>query len=309
MDIAGAAASGQDFLGWKGSGRRVRVMYLDGEMPAETAKERLAIIAQRYGEDLDLWFYNRDILKDGDMPPLNKEDGEKWLLAEIEAVKPDLIIFDNIMSLLVGSMSDPESWAPIILLMRKLTSMRIAQAWIHHTGHDESRSYGDKTREWQMDTVLRLLASKDGEAVTLDFTKSRLKTPKTKDLYRPRLIACGPDGCEVIGEAAPAKKGKQQSDVENIMAAILAAYDRLSDGVDPSTGFAGETVRKVKVDALREAVRDRGFLDTKESGGVTDKGRQGFHRAKASLIAKRVLIESGGLVWRLYGKTDNTCAQ
>jgi hypothetical protein len=26
--------------------------------------------------------------------------------------------------------------------------------WLHHTGHNETQSYGTKTREWQMDTVL-----------------------------------------------------------------------------------------------------------------------------------------------------------
>ena len=29
----------------------------------------------------------------------------------------------------------------------------IGQMWFHHTGHDESKSYGSKAREWQMDTV------------------------------------------------------------------------------------------------------------------------------------------------------------
>jgi hypothetical protein len=198
LDVAGAAASANDFLGWKSGGRRMRVMYLDGEMPAETAKERLEIIGQRYGTDLDLWFYNRDLIT---WPPLNGEPGTKWLMTEIEAIEPDLIIFDNIMSLLVGSMSDPESWAPIILLMRKLSSLRIAQIWFHHTGHDASRSYGDKTREWQMDTVLRLIADEESETVTLDFTKSRLRTPATKDLYRSRVIACGPDGWTMVSEA------------------------------------------------------------------------------------------------------------
>ena len=36
-------------------------MYLDGEMPAETFKERMELIAQRYGSDITLYGYNRDI--------------------------------------------------------------------------------------------------------------------------------------------------------------------------------------------------------------------------------------------------------
>jgi hypothetical protein len=280
LDIAGAAAAGSHFLSWLGSGKRIRVMYFDGEMPAETAKERLQIIGQRYGEDLDLWFYNRDVLKDGEMPPLNSEEGEKWLLKEIEAVKPNLIIFDNIMSLLQGSMSDPESWQPIILLMRKLSSERIAQIWVHHTGHDNTRGYGDKTREWQVDTVMRLIADAD-ENVTLDFTKSRLKTPKTKDLYKPLSITCGPDGWEVVGETiSPGKKGKDTPEIAKMKHAILDAYDRLADYVEEtSPGFDGAPVRKVKAKDIQDSVRDRGFIDVKETGGMEPTSKMMFLRS------------------------------
>ena len=110
-DIAAAIAAGASFLNWQGSGRRARVMYLDGEMPAETFKERMEIIARRYGADIQLYGYNRDVLGDGEMPPLNTPEGEKWLWREIEAVKPDLIVFDSIMCLLAGSMSEEESGA------------------------------------------------------------------------------------------------------------------------------------------------------------------------------------------------------
>ena len=61
-DIAAAIAAGASFLNWQGSGRRARVMYLDGEMPAETFKERMEIIARRYGADIQLYGYNRDVL-------------------------------------------------------------------------------------------------------------------------------------------------------------------------------------------------------------------------------------------------------
>ena len=111
-DIGGAVASGSPFLDWGGR-RQARVMYLDGEMPAETFKERMQLIAERYGSDIPLYGYNRDDLGDGAMPPLNKEDGEKWLMREIDLIKPDVIIFDSIMCLLSGVMSDEESWGPV----------------------------------------------------------------------------------------------------------------------------------------------------------------------------------------------------
>ena len=156
MDLGAAVSAGQPFLNWEGR-RRARVMYLDGELPAETFKERMELIAQRYGPDISFWGYSRDVLGDDDMPPLNTPEGAAWLMREIEVVKPDLIIFDAIMCLLAGSMSEEESWAPVKLLMRQLSARRVAQIWLHHAGHDATKGFGTKTREWEMDTVIALL--------------------------------------------------------------------------------------------------------------------------------------------------------
>jgi hypothetical protein len=40
MDMAAAIATGKNFLNWTGQ-RPARVMYLDGELPIETFKERM----------------------------------------------------------------------------------------------------------------------------------------------------------------------------------------------------------------------------------------------------------------------------
>src|SRR5271165_7079220 len=90
MSMAGAMASGSPFLAWDRQ-RQARIMYLDGEMPAETFKERMQLIADEFGEDLTLFGYNRDDLGPEEMPPLNSPEGEAWLWREIEAVRPDVI--------------------------------------------------------------------------------------------------------------------------------------------------------------------------------------------------------------------------
>ena len=41
-------------------------------------------------------------------------------------------------------------------LVTALTANGIGQLWVHHTGHDTTKGYGTKTREWQMDTVIHL---------------------------------------------------------------------------------------------------------------------------------------------------------
>jgi hypothetical protein len=81
-------------------------MYLDGELPMETFKERMQLIADRHGKDNEFYGYNREDLGDHGMPPLNTEAGQAWPKREIAAVKPDLVVFDSIMCLLIGFMSN-----------------------------------------------------------------------------------------------------------------------------------------------------------------------------------------------------------
>ena len=88
-----------------------------------------------------------------------------------------------------------------------------------------------------------------------------------------------------------------------IKAGILKAYDELADGVTATAGLAGEDVRKVPVEWVRNAVRDMGFLDTKEGNGkgaLTAAASEMFRRAKVDLISRNRLVERGGMVWRIW---------
>lgn len=296
FDMAGAIAAGHSFLNWVGR-RPARVMYLDGELPAETFKERMQLVAQSHGADVALYGYNRETLPPDAMPPLNTDAGQAWLMKEIEAVKPDVIFFDSIMCLLIGPMSEEEVWAPMKPFVRALSARRIAQVWLNHTGHDASRNFGTKTREWEMDTVVSLSkGDDDGQSVRIEFRKARLRTPENAAEFAPRLIRFA-DGEWIAEGAAPAKPARQ-TEVDAIRTAITNAYDRLAEGVTPAAGFDGASVRKVNVDVLRDEVKSRGFLDTKDTGGLTPTSRSHFHRAKTELISKGRLVESDNLIWR-----------
>ena len=298
-DIGGAVASGSPFLDWGGR-RQARVMYLDGEMPAETFKERMQLIAERYGGDIPLYGYNRDDLGDGAMPPLNEEDGEKWLMREISLIEPDLIIFDSIMCLLAGVMSEEESWGPVKHLIRRVTSKKIAQLWLHHSGHDGTKGYGTKTREWEMDTVVRLAFADDNhDAVAMEFRKARLRTPQNHEQFKARTLSRGPDGWSFDAMSGKPMDGRKSAEVIKLKHAIVDAFSRLSDGAPLTAGFAGQQVRKVATDALRDEVKRRGFLDIKETGGMTSASRLLYHRAKTDLIASGKFVEDDSLFWRV----------
>jgi hypothetical protein len=300
LDLAAAMSAGADFLGWQGK-RRARVMYLDGELPAETFKERMELIAERYGEDIELFGYNRDVIGPDEMPPLNTDAGRAWLWREIETVKPDVVFFDAIMCLLGGSMAEEESWAPVKDLVRQISSRRIAQVWLHHTGHDATKGFGTKTREWEMDTVVmlsKLEASGDepSAAFQLEFTKARMKTPDNYRQFAARVVRSTPE--RFTSEDAPAKGSKANNEQDIVRRRFLTSYDELSDGVTPSQGFDGARVSKVSTDAIRDWLRNRGFLDTTEKGHLTATSRTQFRRAKNLLLDKGGFAEEGGLIWR-----------
>ena len=295
LDLAAAIAAGEGFLHWDGSGKRRRVMYLDGELPAETFKERLQIIAQRYGHDLELYAYNRDVLSDGEMPPLNTPAGEKWLWREIDGVKPDVIVSDSIMCLLEGSMSEEDSWAPIKAMICKISGRRIAQIWLHHTGHDTSKGFGTKTREWEMDTVVSL--TDDDGSILMEFKKARLRKPETREQFEPKKIVCNADGWAIVGDATK-RRGPKSDESASLKRQILAAYERLADGADTMPGLNGKPVKKVPVERLRDEVRNRGFLAAADDGNITVAGRKAFQRAKEALLTDSTLIEKGLLIWK-----------
>ncbi len=308
LAIAAVSAAGGGMLGWPSIGKPRRVMYLDGEMPSETAKERLQIIADQFGPDLGLWFYNRDVMPDtSGWPPLNTEEGEEWLFSEIEAVRPDFIVFDSVMSLLLGEMGDEKAWAPVNLMMRKISQLRLGQLWLHHTGHDKSRGFGTKTREWQMDTVAILTApddAEDADAIQLTFTKARLRTPHIREQFNTKLIKFGGGGWEVIDGDVQVQRGGRPRSGESVItgAAIIKAYRYLADGVGPTKEADGSLIHKVSIEDLRNELKNTGYLETTEKGGLTPNARKVWQRTKGELLGRGRLVERDGFIWEILKK-------
>ena len=134
-------------------------------------------------------------------------------------------------------------------------------------------------------------------AFRLEFTKSRHKTPHNFRQFAAKAVRATEDGFACEDGKKPAAAAKSKSDAEIVRKAFLDAYCRLAEGVDPTAGFDGALVRKIKVSAIREELRNRGFLKTEDDGKLSTAGRRQMHAAKTSALFRN-FIEAEGLIWR-----------
>jgi hypothetical protein len=190
------------FLHWRGQ-RPARVLYVEGEMSRRLLKQRAADEVARRGSVPENFFMlsHEDI--EG-FAPLNTPAGQACIdrvIAKIGGV--EFVIFDSVMCLTIGDMKDELSWQQTLPWARSLTRRNIGQAWAHHTGHDETRAYGTKTREWQLDTVIHLEVVQRVDtdvSFSVEFRKARERTPLTRADFQPVRVALVNDQwvCDVV---------------------------------------------------------------------------------------------------------------
>jgi hypothetical protein len=178
LGIAAAVSSGGPFLRWKAPRPR-KVLYVDGELPASTLKERVAkVLAGMEGPEPEsgvLQFVTPD-LQDRPMPDLSTIEGQRLLeplLAEVE-----LIVLDNLSALCrCGSENDGEDWAPVQEWTLGLRRRGKSVLLIHHAGKNKSQR-GTSRREDLLDTVITLkhpadYSANEGLRCELHFEKTR----------------------------------------------------------------------------------------------------------------------------------------
>ncbi len=191
--IAAGIASGPGFLHWR-CDRSARVLVVDAEMSTALIQDRIRCALNRTGDvpRRNLVMFALDRAEEftarfpelGKFEPLNTPEGREFMLRLIKWVKPDVVIFDNVMSLVVGDQKDEVPWSETLPLVQAITAVGIAQVWLDHTGYDRSRQYGSSTKAWRFDAVgimTQAETENDGEvAFQLSFDspgKARNRTP------------------------------------------------------------------------------------------------------------------------------------
>ena len=177
LSIAYAVASGGVFLRWSAPRPR-HVLYIDGEMPLGTMRERLAAIEKGSERKVDgdfLRFLCADALE-GEMIDLGRSFARRELEPHLDGI--DLIIVDNI-STVVRSVaeSDGDSWKPVQEWMLRQRRASRSVLFIHHANR-RGGPRGTSRREDVVDTVISLTRpadyrSSEGARFVIEFEKAR----------------------------------------------------------------------------------------------------------------------------------------
>jgi hypothetical protein len=177
LEITMAVAYGDKFLNFEVPIPR-RVLYIDGEMPASTIQDRLAVIEKRKQPNpamIEPLIITPD-LQNEIMPNLSDIEGQEQVEPYVE--QADLIVVDNISTLCgSGKENDAESWIPIQQWALSLRKRGKSILFIHHAGKSGAQR-GTSKREDILDTVIKLRHPADyepdmGACFELHFEKAR----------------------------------------------------------------------------------------------------------------------------------------
>ena len=178
LNVAYAVASGGSFLCWKAEAP-MRVMYIDGEMPAVTMQERLAAIVNSHEAEAagDALLIVTPDMQDGEpMPDLSTIEGQAAIAPLLEGVR--LIVVDNISTLCrTGTENESDSWDVVQMWALKQRSAGRSVLFVHHAGKTGAQR-GTSKREDVLDTVIALRRPGDytpgqGASFEVHFEKAR----------------------------------------------------------------------------------------------------------------------------------------
>jgi len=284
-----ASAAGKDFLHWGGR-RPSKLLYVDGEMSRRLLKQRIIDAERRLGE-APAGFHALSHEDLSDFRPLNTQAGQGQIESVIAKIgQLDFAIFDSVMCLTIGDMKEEAPWNQAMPWIRSLTQRNIGQLWVNHTGHDETRQYGTKTREWQMDTVLfQEPVKREGTDVSfnLEFRKARERTPATRADFRPVRVALVGDAW--IYEEVDAMARRSPS--PTALKFLDALYNVLADS--PRIVGGRPTVNS---DSWKDECVRLGLIDR---ASKPDNARALFSKYRRELVVAGRVACDGDLWWAL----------
>jgi hypothetical protein len=162
------------------SGEAISVLYIDGEMPAESVQERTRALA---GEnELDrLSVINHEMAFDhtGKVLSLADPRAQEALIGHCTGRGIELLVLDNLSCLFPGvGENDNDEWGKVLPWLLALRRAGIAVVIVHHAGRNGAMRGGSKREDaaaWivSLDDSKDLPSEKEGAKFISRFTKNR----------------------------------------------------------------------------------------------------------------------------------------
>jgi putative DNA primase/helicase len=245
-----ASAAAARFLRWHAL-RAWKVLYVDGEMRGSDMQTRLAALVKVMEPRPDPGAFSvisPDLQPHG-IPDLGTDAGQRWLDAVID--DRDLIILDNLSSLVRSSDSEDEPWLPLLTWLLRLRAGGRSAVLVHHDGKNETQR-GISKREDQLDTVFHLRKAHDskptdGARFLIDFGKHRGFYGTDAEPFEAALIEAEAGGLTWAMTA-----------VED--AVTMQVAELLNDGCTVSEIAKELKIGRATVDRHKKKATERGLL-------------------------------------------------
>lgn len=252
LGIGFAVASGGSFLGWQATAQR-RVVYLDGEMPGASLKNRLEALIANSDADFDPENFRilTPDLQDGPMPDISTIQGQEEIYPIVKDA--DLIIVDNLSTLARsgGRENDAESWHVIAEWALMMRQEGRSVLFVHHSGKGGGQR-GTSKKEDILDTVISLKRPADYQSG--EGAKFEVHFEKGRDLH---------------GEDAEPFEAALITDIHGVQTWALsklaeATFDRVvslaNEGLSQSDIAAELDIHKSNVSRHMRKAREMGLL-------------------------------------------------
>ena len=192
LGIAQALSNGGEFGHWRAF-NRVRVLYVDGEMPPDLMRDRCDGLNGCSG---DLEFLNHEILFERTNKVLNitSPEVQNAITRRCVATGTKVLILDNLSTLASGMKeNDADSWELVNNWLLELRRLKIAVVILHHAGRS-GEMRGTSKREdnvfWTivLDDVKKEADDKRGARFVSRFTKPSRNTQDEVPAYEWHLV-------------------------------------------------------------------------------------------------------------------------
>jgi hypothetical protein len=171
-------SKGKDFGPWK-CDRPWKTLYIDGEMPISSMRERMLLLDSAPFENLYLMSHD-DLADEEVILNLCKEKQQELLLTYCVENRIKVLFLDNLSCLYSGMKeNEADSWEYVLGWLLRFRRAGIAVVIIHHANRDGNEMRGTSRREDAAFWVVKISQNHDfgemrsGTTFTTSFTKNR----------------------------------------------------------------------------------------------------------------------------------------